>query len=422
MRATQSPLIAMWALFVGVGLMMLGNGLHGTLMGVRSSIEGFDTRVIGLIQAAYYVGFLVGSRFTMSALGRVGHVRVFAALASMASTAVLVHSVFVEPFTWFAMRFVTGFCMAGLYVVVESWLNDQTTPETRGRTLSIYMVVTMGGVTLGQLLLNVADPGSFELFVIASVLVSLSLVPMALSEASAPPIQRPEPLPLRTLWAIVPTGMVTMFFSGAAAGAMFAMGSVYASDIGMSTAQISLFFSAALIGSVVLQVPIGSLSDRVSRRGVIFALAVGATVASFAGLSTSVGWTSLVVMFVIGATSFPLYSLAIAYTNDWIEPGQRVGASALLVMVSGVGAIIGPLVAALLMSTFGSGAFFWSLVGAHGFIATYLGYRIIARDPKPVDEQSDYQPIPARSGVLAAVGARRPRRPAGRRKKPPASS
>ena len=396
---------------------MLGNGLHSTLTGVRSSIEGFDTRVIGVIQAAYYVGFLVGSKFTMTALGRVGHVRVFAALASMASTAVLLHSVFVEPVTWFAMRFVTGFCLAGLYVVTESWLNDQTTPETRGRTLSIYMVVTMGGITAGQFLLNVADPASFELFVIASALVSLSLVPMALSEASAPPIQRPEPLPFRTLWGIVPTGIVTMFFSGAAAGAMFAMGAVYAAAIGMTTAQISLFFSAALVGALLLQMPIGSLSDRVPRRGVMFVAALVATLASLAGLRTGTGFGALVVMFVIGASSFPLYSLAIAYTNDWIEAGQRVGASALMVMVNGFGAILGPLAAALLMATFGNGAFFWSLVVAHGMIAAYLAYRIVARDPVPVDEQSDYQTLSARSGVLVAVGAKRPRRVPAIRKK-----
>ncbi len=400
----------MWALFVGVALMMLGNGLQGTLLGVRSSIEGFGTGTIGAIQAAYYAGFLIGSRFTMRALGTVGHVRVFAALASSASTAVLVHSIFVNAPTWFVMRFVTGFCMAGLYVVVESWLNDQATPETRGRTLSIYMVVTMGGVTGGQFLLNVAPPDSFELFVIASVLVSMSLVPMALSESSAPSVVRPAPLPFRTLLGIVPTGVITMFFTGAAAGALFAFGPVYAAEIGMSTARISLFLSAALVGATLFQIPIGTLSDRVSRRGVMAVAAIVATGASVLGISTGTGVDALAVMFAIGATSFPLYSLAIAYTNDWIEPDQRVGASALLVMVNGVGAILGPLVASALMASFGPSAYFWSLIVTHGAIVAYVMYRIIVGDPVPVDEQTTYQPYPARSSALAVViGRRRPK-------------
>ncbi len=393
----------MWALFLGVGLMMLGNGLQGTLLGVRSSLEEFDTTVIGLIQAAYYLGFLVGSRFTMRALGRVGHVRVFAALASSASTAVLVHSLLVNPPTWFLMRFITGFCMAGLYVVTESWLNDQSTAETRGRTLSIYMVVTMAGITGGQFLLNVAEPESFELFVIASVLVSMSLVPMALSESSAPPAIEAGALPFRELFSVVPTGVITMFFTGAAAGSLFAFGPVYAAEIGMTTAQISVFIGAALIGAMIFQLPIGSLSDRVSRRGVMAVVASIATAASVAGLGTGTGFGATLVMFVVGATSMPIYSLAIAYTNDWIEPSQRVGASGLLVMINGVGAIVGPLVASTLMAVFTPSAYFWSLILTHGAIALYVGYRIVVGDPVPIDEQTQYQPIPARSSAVVAV-------------------
>ena len=400
----------MWALFLGVALMMLGNGLSGTLLGVRSSNEQFQTAVIGLIQAAYYAGFLIGSRFTIKALGKVGHVRVFSALASMASTAVLVHSVFVNPGVWFTMRLVTGFCMAGLYVVTESWLNDQATPETRGRTLSIYMVVTMGGVAGGQFLLNVADPNSFELFVIASALVSMALVPMALSEASAPPLPQVGKLPFRVLFSIVPTGVMTMFFSGAAAGALFAFGPVYAAEIGMSNAQISLFLSSALIGSMFFQLPIGALSDRYSRRGIMAICASVATGASVIGLSTGTGFGAMVVMFAIGATSFPLYSLAIAYTNDWISSEQRVGASGLLVMINGVGAIIGPLAASMLMTVFEPSAYFWSLIIAHGAIFGYVFYRIVVGDPIPIDEQSTYQPYPARSSVVAtAIGRRIPK-------------
>lgn len=405
-----SPIIAMWALFVGVALMMLGNGLQGTLLGVRASLEEFDTAVIGIIQAAYFAGFLAGSRFTMRALGRVGHIRVFAALASLASTAALSHAVFVNAPTWFAMRLVTGFCMAGLYVVAESWLNDQTIPEKRGQTLSIYMVVTMGGLTGGQFLLNVADPESFELFVIASVLVSMSLIPMALSDVRAPEFSVTESLPLRELLAIVPTGVVVMFFSGAAAATLFSIGPVYASVIGMSTREISLFMSVAVIGATILQMPIGYVSDRVPRRGVMISVAIVATLGSVFGGYTSTGWPGIAAMFVIGSTSFPLYSLAIAYTNDWIEDHQRVAASGQLVLVNGVGAVLGPLIASLLMRQFNPSAYFFTLTMAHAVIVVYLGFRIIVRDPIPVDEQSTYQPVPARSSpVAAALGRIRPK-------------
>lgn len=405
--AINSPLVSMWALFLGVLLMMLGNGLQGTLVGVRSDIEGFNTLVIGIILAAYYAGFLVGSRFTMRALGKVGHVRVFAALASLASTSALLYALFVNPPAWLAMRFVTGFCMAGLYVVAESWLNDQATPETRGRTLSIYMIVTLGGITGGQFLLNVSDPAGFELFVVASVLVSLALVPMALSESSAPRLIRSERLPLSVLLKVVPTGVITMFFSGAAAGALFALGPVYASQIGMSTAQISLFVSAAVIGAALFQMPIGQISDRVSRRAVMAVVAALASAASLGGVMTGREAAAFVVLFIVGATSFPLYSLAVAYTNDWIEDDQRVGASGLLVMVNGVGAILGPLATSAAMSVFGPVAFWWALTFIHVAALAYLVYRILAKDPLSVDEQSTYQPLHNRSSPLASVIGRR---------------
>ena len=413
--AIKGPLVSMWALFLGVLAMMLGNGLQGTALGVRATSEAFAVTVIGFIQAAYYVGFLAGSKFTVRALRKVGHIRVFAALASLASTSFVLPALFVNPVLWLFMRLVTGFCLAGLYVVIESWLNDQTEPENRGRTLSIYMVVTMSGVTGGQLLLNVADPDGFELFVIASVLVSLALVPMALSESSAPRLPAVSTLKFSELFAVVPTGITVMFFSGVAAGAIFAIGPVYAASIGMTNAQISFFMASALIGSVLFQMPIGSLSDRVPRRGVMIACALGATAASIFGAGTGTGTDALVAMFIIGGTSIPMYSLAIAYTNDWITDDQRVGASGFLVMVNGVGAIVGPLAAAVLISGIGTSGFFWTLAIAHALAAGYLLFRIIARDSVPVDEQSTYQPYPARSSALATSIGRRIPKP----KKPP---
>ncbi|RZV44240.1 MAG: MFS transporter [Acidimicrobiales bacterium] len=417
----RSPLLAMWPLFLGVALMMLGNGLQATLLGVRSSLEDFDTAVIGAIQTAYYAGFLIGSRFTMRALSRVGHIRVFAALASMASTAALLHVVFINAPTWFAMRLVTGFCMAGLYVVAESWLNDQAPPDARGRTLSIYMVVTMGSLTGGQFLLNVADPISFELFIIASVLVSLSLVPMSLADSRAPAFAEAKPLPIRELWGVVPSGVVTMFLSGAAAATLFGIGPVYAARVGMSTRDISLFISASVIGATIFQLPIGALSDKLPRRSVIIAVAIGATAASVYGVTTNGGFPGLIAMFAIGATSFPIYSLAIAYTNDWVADDQRVGSSALLVMVNGIGAVSGPFIASVLMRTYSNSMYFWMLATLHGVMAAYLLYRVMVMDAKPIEEQSTYRALPARSSVGAAILGRRTVKPK-KKSKPSESS
>ena len=246
-RGLSQPLIprtsvaaATWALFLGLGLVMVGNGLNGALLGVRSATEGFGTTVTGVIMASYFAGFLAGTAYTETALRTVGHIRVFAALASLASSVVLVQAVSVEPLTWAITRFLFGACMAGLYVVVESWLNDLATNATRGRILSVYMIVSMGGVAAGQLLLNVEDTSGFTLFIIVSVLVSLSLVPVTLSASSAPPIAVPESTSLRDLIGRVPTGLTASFFSGASAGALLGMAAVYASQIGLDAGRISV--------------------------------------------------------------------------------------------------------------------------------------------------------------------------------------
>lgn len=410
--AISSPIGSMWALFLGVFAMMLGNGLQGTALGIRGTNEDFSVTVIGVVQTAYYIGFLAGSRFTVKALRNVGHVRVFAALASSASASFVLPALFVNPVVWFVMRLITGFCLAGLYIVIESWLNDQATPENRGRVLSIYMIVSMSGVTGGQFLLNVADPSGFDLFVLASVLISIALVPLALSEASAPRLPPVSKLKFAELLKIVPTGVTTMFFSGAAAGALFAIGPVYASQIGMSTKQISFFMAAALIGSVILQMPIGMISDKLPRRGVMASCAFVAAGASAFATTTGAGVYGLVAMFAIGGTSLSLYSLAIAYTNDWIEDHQRVGASGLLVAVNGVGAICGPLLASNLMASVGNAGFFWSLTILHMLVGLYVMYRIVARDAVPIDEQSEYRPYSARSSALAtSIGRRIPKPP-----------
>ncbi len=402
-RSTEiSTAAATWALFVGIGLLMLGNGLQGSLVGIRSQTEGFSTITTGVVMAAYFAGFLLGGRTVMGFIASVGHIRVFAALASLTSTAVLVYSLVVIPGAWVAMRFVTGFCMAGLYVVAESWINDLATNRTRGRLLAIYMVASMGGIASGQFLLNLADPSSFELFVIASLLVSLALIPISLSATSSPPTRIPTPMPLRELFRIVPTGLVVSFLVGMAHGALIGMGAVYATRAGLRPSQVALFMGAPMVGGVVLQVPIGWLSDQVPRRGVMFGVAVVAAGCGAGLMFAEPGSiTSYVLMFLLGGASFPLYSLAIAHTNDWIDAEQIMGAATVLVTTNGVGAILGPALAAGLLLALGTDAYALSLVATHGTIALYLAIRLLTRDGIPLSDQSPFRPFPARASAAA---------------------
>lgn len=408
--AERNTAAATWALLLGIGLLMLGNGLQGSLIGIRSESEGFSTASTGLVMAAYFVGLLAGSRAVTRMLRSVGHIRVFAALASMTSTAVLVHAIAVVPAAWFLMRLVTGFCMAGLYVVAESWLNDLATNETRGRLLGVYMVVSMGGLAGGQFLLNAASPDGFELFVIASLLVSLALVPVTLSATSAPPTTTPSPMPIREIALVVPTGLAVAFGVGMAHGSLLGMGAVYATAAGLRPSQVALFVGAPMVGGVIFQLPIGLFSDRVPRRVVMFLVAIAATLCGFGLLLVEPGApVAYGLMFLLGGASFPLYSLGIAYTNDWLSPHQIMGAAAALVTTNGVGAVLGPLLAAGLILAFGNGLYVVSLIATHGAIAAYLAYRLLTRDGLPIEEQDRFRPIPARASALAisVLGRRR---------------
>ncbi|MHA1107702.1 MAG: MFS transporter, partial [Alphaproteobacteria bacterium] len=339
-----SALMSAWALLLGMAFIMLGNGLQGTLLGLRATLEGFPTTVTGFVMTGYFVGFLLGSTIAPKIVAKVGHIRVFAALASLASVSALVHAILVDPYSWGAMRVVTGFAYAGLYVVAESWLNDRATNKNRGQILSIYMVVTYGGMTAGQFLLNVGDPASFDLFLLISVLVSLALVPISLTAVSAPTFDAPSPVSLRQLYTISPLGVAGGLANGVSNGVIFGMGAVYANARGMSNAEISLFMGLILLGGMLLQWPVGRNSDLLDRRKVIIGVtALAALLALIAGSFPDLPlWSLLVLTFLLGGMSLPMYSLCGSHLNDFLEPKQIVAASSAYVLVSGLGAILGP--------------------------------------------------------------------------------
>lgn len=400
------------ALLAGMALIMAGNGLQGAVLGVRAQNEGFGLAISGAVMAGYFVGFLLGARLAEHFLGAVGHIRVFAALASVASAVSILHPLWVNPPAWVVLRVIFGLAMAGIYVTVESWLNDMGTNTNRGRLLSMYLVVTMGGLSVGQLLLNGGDPADFDLYIFSSALISVALVPIALSATSAPPLIAPEPLPLRQLIALVPSGVLTSFCAGISHGALLGVGAVYAASEGLSASRIALFLSVATIGALVFTWPIGAISDRMSRRVVIFVVAAAAAgIAAVMAIIEPGSGLSLVLMFLFGGTTFPLYSLAISHTGDWVPPSKLNGASAGLVRVTGVGAIIGPVAAGLAMAATVPWAFFIVLVVPHAVISMFIGARIAARKGILVNEQTKFAPWPVRASAMAVNLLRRPPRP-----------
>lgn len=404
-QPNRAALTAAVPLFVGIGMLMLGAGLQSSLLGVRGSLEGFGTTTVGVIMSAYYVGYLVGSVSATRLVAGVGHIRVFAALASVASSAVLLHALFVEPVGWVVFRAASGFCFAGLYIVAESWLNDSATNETRGSMLSIYMVMVSGGLAAGQLLLNVAPIDGFELFLMVSVLVSLALVPTALSRRANPRLIEPVAVSLRDVYRAAPLGVVGVALVGAASGAIYGMGVVYAQLVGLSLGMTSLFMLTAILAGAIVQWPIGLLSDRIDRRRVIAAAAGLATVASGIGVLDPSGVVLLVTVGVVGAGSFPLYALLNAYTNDWIAAERMVGAGSRLVLVNGIGAVGGPVVASIAMYRIGAEGFFWFLAVVHAAIAAYALYRLTRRAAAPVADRSHFVVLPANepSVITAAL-------------------
>ncbi|MDX1605398.1 MAG: MFS transporter [Candidatus Competibacterales bacterium] len=393
-----------WTLFLGVALIMLGNGLQGTLLGVRASLEGFGTATTGVVMTGYYIGFLGGSILIPRLVGRVGHIRVFAALASLASASVLLHTVFVVPWLWTLMRLVTGFSYAGLYVVVESWINDRASNETRGLLLSLYMVVSLGCMMLGQLLLNLAPPQAYELFILTSVLVSMALVPISLAEVSAPPLARTPPIGLGTLYRGSPLAVVGVFGTGIANGALLGMGAVFATTAGLPVKQVAYFMMAAILGGMLLQLPVGYLSDRFDRRQVMTVASLLAAVCALAALPfvESAGLALFVLIALFGGLHMPLYALCMAHANDYLEPAQMVAAGGKMMLIFGAGSSVGPLTASLMMSAFGPGGFFWWLALIHAAIGLFALYRMTRRAARPVEEQGSFVVLAPRASPVSA--------------------
>jgi MFS family permease len=368
---------------------MLGDGLQGTLLAIRADLEGFSTTVTGLIMSTFYIGFLLGSVLTPKLTQQVGHIRVFAALSALASAAILVHALFIEVPVWIALRLLSGFCFAGLYIVAESWLNDRATNENRGKLLSLYMIVTYAGVGGGQLLLNLASPSEFPLFILTSVLISVAVVPLLLSAGSPPKHQESVNISLLAVYRLSPLGIVSMFSVGLVTAAFFALGPVYGQRIGLNIEYISYFMTAAVVGTVLLQAPIGALSDRFDRRIILTITTLLTSLAAVLCVFASQVSTNLLLLAValFGGLALPLYSVCIAYTNDHLNPNQMIAASGALVLTSGLGAVVGPVLIASIMDHLGEQAMFWTIAVVHAFTGLFALYRMTVSRAVPLDKQ-----------------------------------
>ncbi|MEP3054369.1 MFS transporter [Ascidiaceihabitans sp.] len=393
-----------WALLFGIGLLMIGNGMQGTLLGIRGEIEGFDTLQMSIVMSAYFMGFLGGSRMATGMIRRVGHVRVFAALASLISAVMILYPTYTEVWVWTLGRVLIGFCFSAVYVTAESWLNDAASNENRGQALSLYMIVQTAGIVLAQVLMVTADPSGYVLFVIPSILVSIAVTPILLSISPTPAFDTTKPMSLRELAKVSPLGFVGMFLLGGIFAAQFGMSSVYGAEAGLSVAQISTFVATFFIGAMILQYPIGWMSDRVDRRVLVLFVAIGGLFGAIVGMIYGEDFNMLLVSaFLMGGMSNPLYSLLLAHTNDFLDHDDMAAASGGLVFVNGLGAIFGPIITGWMMREMGPSGFFLFTAILFVALVIYTGYRTTQRPTVPVEETSSYVPMAQTAMTAVAV-------------------
>jgi len=397
-----------WALFTGYFVLMVAHGFQGNLLGVRSVIEDFNFIATGAMMSGYFVGYFTGANTIPKLVGKVGHIRVFAAFASLASLSILVHAVFVSPLVWTAGRFLTGFSIVGIFIVMESWLNDRANNRTRGQLLSIYMLITLIGLSLGTLLLNFSSPEKYEPFILISLLLSLALIPILLTKRKAPKFKKLGYIDIKGLYKASPLGTVSMFCTGIIHSALFSLGAVYAASLNFTIFEISLFLFLIAIFGGIFQWPIGYYSDKSDRRIIIIFCTFLATL--FCSLSILSSGTSLENMYLATSVSLnkimffiyvalyagvaiPLFTLNLAYVNDYIPKEKFVAAGGGMQIIFGLGAMTGPLLCSLLMNKFGTNGFFIHLAIFHLIIGIFGLYRITKRSYED-NPESTFTPLP----------------------------
>ena len=393
-----------WALFMGMGAIMLAYGYQNALLGVRAVIEDFSLVSTGFMLSGYFVGYFIGARTIPSVISGVGHIRVFAAFASVASLAILVHSIFINPLTWFVLRVITGYSMVSIYTIAESWLNDRSSNKNRGKVLSIYMIILYGSMGLGMFMLNFSSPEKFQPFILISVLMSAALLPILLTKRKPPQFKKIQSMSLKDLYNSSPLGMVSAVLYGIVQSALFTLLAVYAAAMNFSIFDISLVTFLLAISGAVSQYPVGYISDKFDRRKVIIYSTFGAAIFAFLaifsvgtmylpeGLGSSKLWF-YIFLVLFSVCSLPMFSLILAHTNDFITRDKFVAAGAGLQFAFGLGAISGPFLCSLLMGLVGNNGFFVFLIFFHCVIGFYGIHRMKVR-PSEDNPDSQFVAVP----------------------------
>ena len=402
----RQTIVSVSPLLAGTALLVLGNGALGTLLVLGLTSAGHPSWVVGLMTTAYFAGLVLGTFYGHRLISGVGHIRTFAALGSSFSAATLAHPFLVEPTAWASLRFVEGFCIAGMYMCTESWLNERASNELRGSIFSLYQIVVYAALGGGQFLLNLGEPEGFGLFVVASIVVSLAVVPVAVTRVEAPAVPKPAHFGLGALYAVSPLGVVGCVGAGAIIGSFYGLGPYFARQVGMDVAATTQFMGVTILGGLALQWPIGRLSDRFDRRAVLVGLCAAICIVSLAAAAATGGsLTALLVLApVFGGVVYTLYPLSVAHANDFIDPAHRVPASGGLLVSYAVGAGIGPLGASALMSAVGAVGLF-GFAGAVALItAMFALWRMLQRPA--AEDQAPFQPVPRTTPVAYELDPR----------------
>jgi MFS family permease len=401
---------SVFSLLLGAGLMALGVGLVGILLPIRMGAEGVGPQIAGYVMSAYYAGFVLGSLSAQRIIQRVGHIRAFAAFAALLTAAVMVHALVFDVFLWGLMRAVVGLCMAGLYAVIESWLNVRSSNELRGQVLSLYTITIYVSSGIGQLGVNLADAGGIQLFCLGALLTSLSLVPVVLTRVAGPELGHITPMSLGDMLKASPLGTVATAGAGVMSGSLYGLGAVYGTEIGLSVLENSIFMGAPIVGGFLLQWPIGRLSDKFDRRTVLFGVLMAAVAASVLMSAFSVGQGGVILLAVanllLGGFLATIYPTAVAHAFDYIDRSQMVAANSGMLLAWAVGATAGPLICSSVMGLTGPSGLFIFIAGMAILLALYTRWRMSRRAAKPAEEQSKFVPVPSTSAIAGALDPR----------------
>ena len=396
------------ALLLSVAVLQVGVGLWNTLLPIRANLETFPILAIGALGTAYFLGFGAGCYFGGRGIRRAGHIRTFVAMASIASAVALAHALVVDPYVWALLRAITGFCFALMYMVAESWLNERTANDTRGRVFAVYHIINLTVMTGGQFMLTLYEPSAFPLFALISIMVSLAVVPLAMTAAPGPAPVEVVRLRLGYLYSISPVGCIGILAVGLVNSSFFSLAPVFAQESGIELSGIALFMGAAIVAGALSQWPLGHASDRTDRRNVIVAACLAGCLAGVALTLVNEVWAPgiLVSAFVFGAFAFPLYSLCMAHSNDFVAREDFVGAASGLLLLYAIGATIGPALAAVAMSAVGTHGLFAFTALVHGSLAVFVLVRRAVRAAPGPEAKDDFVGVPRTTPTVFALDPR----------------